>query len=351
MKKLILVLGVSALCLPATASAHFNLLMPPQASSDMGGGKGAPPCGPDTTPAATPTAAQGGHPLTIQINETTQHTGFYRFALALNSISELPPDNVVYSGANQTGMILPVTGPGNSGSAVITANPVFPVLADGMYQHTAGTGTLALPRTSDPPTIMLPNVTCASCTLQVIEFMQAHGPNPGGGYFYHHCASLKITADPSMPLFTPGAGGSGGASSGGSGGVGVGGKAGAGGNGGAATIGGTGGTGGASGGTGGASGGASGGPSGGVSAGGATSPSGGAGGVAPTGGGGQTSSSAGKGGTGVGVTGAAGAASGAAPADNGGCSVSLGKRSVGASSWAGLLLGLLVFARRRRAQR
>jgi hypothetical protein len=49
--------------------------------------------------------------------------------------------------------------------------------------------------------IMIPNLTCAKCTLQVIEFMAPHTFNDGGGYFYHHCADLKITADPALPLF------------------------------------------------------------------------------------------------------------------------------------------------------
>jgi len=334
MKKLIFVLGLSALCLPATASAHFNLVMPPSASGDTGGGKGAPPCGPDKT-AGTPTAVQGGHPLTISISETIQHTGFYRFALALSSPSELPPDNVVYSGPNQTGMILPLTGPGNSGSAAVAATAVFPVLADGLYQHTAGSGTLALPRSSDPQTILLPNVTCASCTLQVIEFMQDHGPNAGGGYFYHHCASLQITADPALPAFTPpGMGGSGGGGAGGA--AGVGGLAS--GGGGASAIGGSGG---ASAGAAGASAGASGG----IGLGGAPIASGGSGGSTPTGSAGQTSAAAGA--AGNGVTGAAGAGT-AAPADDGGGSCSLSHRAVGATSWAALLVGLLLLGRRRR---
>ncbi len=340
MKKLILVLGVSALCLPATASAHFNLVAPPQASKDTGGGKGAPPCGPDTAPAATPTAVQGGHPLAIMINETVQHTGFYRFALALNSISELPPDNTVYSGPNMTGMILPVNGTMDSKSAAIAATAVFPVLADGMYQHTAATPnvTLALPRSSDPPTILLPNVTCASCTLQVIEFMQDHPANPGGGYFYHHCATLKITADPSMPLFTPGGGG---ASSGGSGGAASsGGAGGSGGTGAGGTV--------AAGGTGAAVAGA-GGSGGTIGIAGASSSGGGSGGAAPIGAGGQTSAGAGV--AGMAVTGAAGAAPGAAPADSGGCSLSSSKRSAGAASWTAVMLGLLAFGRRRRARR
>lgn len=50
-----------------------------------------------------------------------------------------------------------------------------------------------------------------------IEFMSNSNSNLGGGYFYHHCATLAITADPSLPVFNPplssgGASGMGGAS-------------------------------------------------------------------------------------------------------------------------------------------
>ena len=48
--------------------------------------------------------------------------------------------------------------------------------------------------------IQLPNLTCAKCTLQVIQFMAQHGYNQPGGYSYHHCADLQITADPAKPV-------------------------------------------------------------------------------------------------------------------------------------------------------
>jgi len=38
--------------------------------------------------------------------------------------------------------------------------------------------------------------------LQVIEFMAAHGWNPDGGYTYHHCAELQISANPEKPINT-----------------------------------------------------------------------------------------------------------------------------------------------------
>ena len=50
--------------------------------------------------------------------------------------------------------------------------------------------------------IQLPNITCEKCTLQIVEFMAEHGYNRDGGYFYHHCADLQITADPSKPADT-----------------------------------------------------------------------------------------------------------------------------------------------------
>jgi hypothetical protein len=48
--------------------------------------------------------------------------------------------------------------------------------------------------------IQLPNINCEHCTLQVIQFMADHRYNQPGGYSYHHCADLAITADLSKPI-------------------------------------------------------------------------------------------------------------------------------------------------------
>ena len=61
---------------------------------------------------------------------------------------------------------------------------------DGLWPHTAKTTT---PFETD---VQLPNITCPKCILQIVEFMAEHGYNKDGGYIYHHCASLNITADP-----------------------------------------------------------------------------------------------------------------------------------------------------------
>jgi len=84
---------------------------------------------------------------------------------------------------------------GLSVSAAIQDPPKFPILVDGMFAHTDASSIKTW-----QGEVMLPNIDCAKCTLQVIEFMAEHGPNPGGGYFYHHCADLQITAQPTCNL-------------------------------------------------------------------------------------------------------------------------------------------------------
>ncbi len=196
MRTLGFTLAFALLGASTTAQAHFGLMSPTTTDTD---GKGPPPCGPDGSTAA-PVAAQGGHPITLTLKETVPHPGFYRVALSINSRSELPVDPVVKDSA---GKILPADGStkGISKTAEYTDTPVFPVLADHLFAHTGA------PMPMYTTMLTLPNVTCARCTLQVIEFMADHGYNAtqagtsNGGYFYHHCADLKITADPNLPAF------------------------------------------------------------------------------------------------------------------------------------------------------
>jgi len=315
-KRVALVLGLSVVWLSAPASAHFNLEAPPPNTTTTDGGMGSPPCGVGTASGVI-TPAQGGHAITVKINEYVAHTGFYRIALALNSPSELPLDNVV---KDSSGNILPPSGmpKGTSASAEFEDPPVFPVLQDHLFQHN-GTGAQTFQMD-----IVLPNVNCDKCTLQVLEFMAGHGFNPpgagdtgpGGGYFYRHCADLKITADPGLPMM--GAGGAGGGSAGGASAMG----------GSPATSGGapvSGGSGGVSSATGGSAGGSA------------------------VGAGGQAAAGAPAGGAPAGGSAPNSAGTGPAPAgDSGGCSVSL-VRQRGALPLACFGLGLLsLFSRKRR---
>jgi uncharacterized protein (TIGR03382 family) len=165
----------------APADAHFILEAPPSWMSQdaLGSPQKLGPCGDDAggTPTGTITAFAEGDMVTITVTETIFHPGHYRIALAVHDRSELPPEPMVTAGATPCGSV-PIMDP-----------PVFPVLADGVFLHTAPF--------SGPQTIQLKlpdGVTCDKCTLQVIEFMSNHQLNNPGGCFYHHCADIAITA-------------------------------------------------------------------------------------------------------------------------------------------------------------
>jgi hypothetical protein len=167
---LLVLAGVPA----GSALAHFVLMSPDSWStqSAQGDPQKTRPCG------AEPGAGIGmvtsfapGDSVTIGIDETIYHPGHYRVSLAVNDRNELPPDPVVSPGASACE------------SAAIQSPPVFPVLADGMLAHTTRFET---PQTFS---VKLPtDVSCTRCTLQVVEFMSAHG----APCFYYHCAEISI---------------------------------------------------------------------------------------------------------------------------------------------------------------
>ena len=170
----------AALSTTGTARAHFALQSPASwMSQDTAG---APeklgPCGNEGggTPTGTVTPFHPGDTVTITVNELIFHPGHYRIVLSTTGQSGLPAEPVVTPGANTP-----------CGTAAIENPPMFPVLADDVFDHTA---TFSSPQTVQ---VKLPmNVTCTKCTLQVIEFMSDHPLNNPGGCFYHHCADISI---------------------------------------------------------------------------------------------------------------------------------------------------------------
>jgi MYXO-CTERM domain-containing protein len=173
------------------SQAHFVLQSPPSwmSQDSAGSPQKLGPCGDEddgtaaATPSGTVTAYQVGDTVTITVDEMIFHPGHYRISLAVNDRSELPAEPGVDAGPSYP-----------CGTAVIEDPPVFPVLADNVFPHTA---PFTSPQTT---TIKLPsNVTCAHCTLQIIEFMSDHGLNTPGGCFYHHCADLAVGVDAGTP--------------------------------------------------------------------------------------------------------------------------------------------------------
>ncbi len=190
------VLLVTALAvITQSASAHFKLLEPASwlAESDRGDPQKAGPCGGSNTDWGKPSYAvskvTGGQKLHLKLQETVYHPGHYRVSLAVNSPTELPPDPQTTTKDSERGPM--------SISAAIQSPPPIPVLADGLFVHsTRPTGQME-PFETD---VQLPNINCKKCTLQVVQFMAEHAFNNPGGYTYHHCAELQITADRAKPL-------------------------------------------------------------------------------------------------------------------------------------------------------
>jgi hypothetical protein len=174
------------------AGAHFRLLEPQSwiVENQLGDPQKLGPCGGTSADGGTPTnmisKVKGGQKLHVKVQETVYHPGHYRIALAVNSRAELPPDPSTTTRDSDKGPM--------SLTATIQNPPRIPVLADGLFVHTA--------RTTDPfeTDVQIPNISCEKCTLQIVEFMAEHGLNKDGGYFYHHCADLQITADPAKAV-------------------------------------------------------------------------------------------------------------------------------------------------------
>ena len=184
---------VTAAFAPLT-SAHFKLLEPASWINEAANGdpQKMAPCGGTSANPGTPSAAvtkiKGGSKLHLKIQETVHHPGHYRVALAVNSRTELPKDPEVTTREGARGPI--------SVSAVIQNPARPPVLADGLFAHTARGEEMF------ETDIDIPNINCEKCTLQIIEFMAEHGLNADGDYSYHHGADLQITADPAKPVDT-----------------------------------------------------------------------------------------------------------------------------------------------------
>ncbi len=184
---LLLTLGLVAL----DAQAHFFLVSPASwiEQDEQGDPQKMAPCGGTMADGGIRTGAvtdvQGGSMLRLAINETVFHPGHYRVALA-RRINLLPEDPAAVMKETDKGP--------RSDHAEIDKNPQPPVLVDGLWQNQER-------RTGPIETeIKIPNIDCEGCVLQVIQFMEGHPGVREGGFSYHHCAVVNITADKSAPL-------------------------------------------------------------------------------------------------------------------------------------------------------
>jgi hypothetical protein len=202
MKQRILMATLAAALLSATAHAHFVLVMPaasmmqnrlgdPQKIAPCGGvsanpGRGTP-ANPGV-PSGAVTSVRGGTNLPLMAQEAIFHPGHYRVALA-RTMAQLPSDPMVTVAEGERGQ--------RSQSAEIQDPTVPPVILDGIFPHTER------PTQNWEIEVPIPNIDCPGCVLQVIQVMLDHpGIAVDGGFSYHHCAILNITADPAKPTDT-----------------------------------------------------------------------------------------------------------------------------------------------------
>jgi hypothetical protein len=177
-RRTLLALALSLVAIaPYPAHAHFVLRSPAswRVQDGLGGPQKLGPCGNEGAGGETGivTAYAPGETITITFDETIYHPGHYRVALAVNDRSELPDPPPVSEGATPCG------------SVPIADAPAFPVLADGALVHTA-----PFPEPQSVRVTLPSDLTCARCTLQVLEFMSNHGLP----CFYYHCADISIRA-------------------------------------------------------------------------------------------------------------------------------------------------------------
>jgi hypothetical protein len=203
-------LAAVALSSSLTAHAHFRLLNPPtwvqedaQGNPQKGG-----PCGEAGTATNMVTTYTAGETIMVSWQETIGHSGHFRISLTEGAARDALIDPAVVT-ANGDGVS------GNSISATTVPNGTGVVLLDNLFPRDTVASAQAEPFTQ---AVTLPDRTCEKCTLQVIQFMSQHGP----GYFYHHCADIKIVAKDNAPA--AGTGGSSSIAAGGSSSTGAGGS-------------------------------------------------------------------------------------------------------------------------------
>ena len=179
------------LLMSGSSQAHFELLAPSASlvQDRLGDPQKLAPCGGTSANPGTPTGivtqVRGGDMLHVKLRETIFHPGHYRIALA-RSQADLPPDPEVTTRDTPKG-------PWSVSAKIADAKP--PILADGLFAHTQKPP----PDTFWETDVRVPNINCDSCVLQLVQFMAEHSHNKDGDYSYHHCAVLRITANPALP--------------------------------------------------------------------------------------------------------------------------------------------------------
>jgi len=183
------VVVLSPFALAGAAWAHITLQSPADwliGAGGLGTAQKHEPCGDPSLakPSGQVTTFHPGDMIPVAWTEVIPHTGWFRLALT--------PDRALLREPMAT--VDPATGDAKDATTtkpeqtLVTVDGVY--VMDGLFRHDGAevgkTYSWMFP---------VPAITCAHCTLQLIQFMVDHGSNTGGndGYFYHLCADIAIT--------------------------------------------------------------------------------------------------------------------------------------------------------------
>ena len=174
---------LAALLVPAAASAHIRITSPPPRSTDQLKQRH---CGQAGSTRANVQTYKPGATLHLVWAEYVPHPGWFRISFQKNGDTfEVPPPSTGPTGAGKpanyptedlTGKTDPATG------AVILADRI---------QHP----TLAMD-------VVLPNVECTNCTLQLTQMMNASGTytdQPSSSNIYYACVDLVLSKGSAGP--------------------------------------------------------------------------------------------------------------------------------------------------------
>lgn len=172
---------IFVLAVGTPALAHIKLTLPSswQVTDGFGGPNKSGPCGEAGTPTGLVTEVMAGSQLTVSWTEPIPHPGHFRISIATDTTQFVTPTPVLTSSGT------------NCSTAPIQSPVAYPTLVDGLFPH----GASGSPYST---TVTVPMMSCANCTLQLMQFMSSHAPP----CFYYQCAKLRIV----MPAVDAGAG-------------------------------------------------------------------------------------------------------------------------------------------------
>jgi hypothetical protein len=178
----------------AHAHAHFVLVEPASwlTEDELGGPQKGSPCGPgnsnfltgdDVQP--TPfskekTTFRAGETITVRMDETIYHPGYFRISLAKTSAAKATTEHFPDP---------PLTDPVDChyDREAVPTGPHDNVLLDGLFTAEGEDGE----NRSLTQKVKLPDEPCDDCTLQIMQVMEGH---PASSCFYYHCADIEIVA-------------------------------------------------------------------------------------------------------------------------------------------------------------